>query len=270
MKILLLFPLIALKIFSYSPPLYCSSLPIKDTAVIKHIADGNTSEWPDDKFGIDKETGIQYAVENDKEILFLALRIPDIRTQMKMMYRSMNLYIDTKGKKKENRGIEFPIKMAGEEVFDNQQNNKSPNDFDAKTMRNSMTQNLSNMKLFGFADMALFVQKIQTEGTANIAFAWDSSNVMHIEYSIPLTMLDESPSSLNQKSISIGWKIKAIEIPTDNTIVQTTSRLESRPIGSSSANRPANSVRSSNFPNQAYTGKMAEEQFFWTKYTISL
>ncbi len=83
---------------------------ITDSGIINHVLDGSTTEWPDDRFEMDKGTNIKYAVDNNAENLFLALIIPDFRTQMKMMRLGMNLYIDMKGKKKENRGIEFPVK----------------------------------------------------------------------------------------------------------------------------------------------------------------
>jgi len=47
--------------------------------------DGVTNEWPDTVFQTDKETSARYAVDNDAQHLFLALRIADFRTQMKLM-----------------------------------------------------------------------------------------------------------------------------------------------------------------------------------------
>jgi hypothetical protein len=43
--------------------------------------------------------------------LFLAVSISDKNIQKKAVQEGMNLYIDIKGKKKENRGIEFPAKI---------------------------------------------------------------------------------------------------------------------------------------------------------------
>ncbi len=66
--------------------------------------------------------------------------------------RNESLY-RSKGKKKENQGIEFPVRMEN-------------------------ISSTENMKLFGFDNAEPFIQNVKTEGTANIAIAWDSSYVL--------------------------------------------------------------------------------------------
>ena len=257
---------------------------ITDTSVINHELDGSTLEWPDEKFETDKETNIKYAIDNDKEKLFLAMRIADFRTQMKMMRMGMNLYIDLKGKKKEGRGIEFPVKPEGGGSsgggFSNRQNNEEGekgNDrqkgFDMKAVRNSMALNLIFMKIFGFNDDEPKAQGLQMENTANIAFNWDSSNVMHIEYSIPLKMLDENISSLNQKNISVGWKINGVDLSSNSspTFGNSTSGINSGSRGGGRGGGGFNRGGSGGSgPSQADMDKMMREQSFWTKYTFGI
>jgi hypothetical protein len=47
--------------------------------------------------------------------------------------------------------------------------------------------------------------------SANIAFAWDSTDVMNIEYRIPLSFFGTLSS--DQKDVSIGWKINGLNFP---------------------------------------------------------
>lgn len=54
---------------------------------------------------------MSYAVDNDNQALFLAVSIPAKRIQTKVVQEGMHLYVDIKGKKKENRGIEFPVRI---------------------------------------------------------------------------------------------------------------------------------------------------------------
>lgn len=225
----------------------------EDTTVVIHLLDGNTAEWPGDKFTTDKETKMKYAVDNDNQTLFLAIIISDITIQRKVMQDGLNLYIDTKGKKKENKGIEFPLKM---------ENNAS----------------IENMKLFGFGDGEPFAQSIKAEGTANIAIAWDSAIVIHIEYSIPLTMLEKTLGELNNKKISIGWRLKESEVTIiasqTSQPVTTTTRLVAVPSGSQSPvirNPPNlnNNVRNVN-NNPAPQPNSNKVQGFWTSHTIIL
>lgn len=245
-----------------------------DTSIINHQLDGATSEWPDEKFATDKETNIKYALDNDAEKLFIAMRIPDTRMQMKMGRQGMNLYIDLKGKKKEGKGIEFPVKSEGGGLG-NQGNNdqdKQGNDrqsgFDMNGMRSSIAMNLLFLKLFGFTDAEPANQGLQTENSANIAFSWDSSNVMHIEYAIPLTMLDANISSLSQKNISIGWKINGVE-----TINNANPFANSSSAGGRGGNRSGVVTRMPGRQNSDMTqsdmGNRMKEQSFWTKYTFS-
>lgn len=81
-----------------------------DTLNINHNFDGKADEWPAEMFTTDKETTVKYAIDNDQQFLYLAVQIDDIKTQMKITRTGMNLFIDSKGKKKESKGLEFPLK----------------------------------------------------------------------------------------------------------------------------------------------------------------
>ena len=119
MKYSILLPGLAL-IISFTRPLHRDSffgLVTMDTSHITHTMDGMTNEWPDSLFQTDRETSIRYAADNNDACMFFALRIADFRTQMKLMRQGMNLFIDLKGKKKENRSIEFPLKPQSGEGY---------------------------------------------------------------------------------------------------------------------------------------------------------
>ena len=250
MKIFFLLPVINLLVVSPYTDIQLSSTSQIDTTSIIHVLDGNLTEWPQEKFTIDKTTKVGYAIDNDGQMLFIAISISDKIIQKKIIQDGMNLYIDTKGKKKENRGIEFPVKME-------------------------KISSTDNMKLFGFSTATPFVQNIKTEGTANIATGWDSSSVLHIEYNIPLKILEGSVTELNNKKISIGWKFQENEMPGNNTApstssqpVYTTSTLVGVPAGSkppSSTNRNAGTTQNNTFP-QPNTSKA---QVIWTTHTIN-
>ena len=79
-----------------------------------------------------------------------------------------------------------------------------------RTMRAEMALGISSMKVFGFSEDQSEEQGLIMPGSANIAFAWDSTDVMNIEYRIPLSFFGET-SSLDQKDISIGWKVNSFQ-----------------------------------------------------------
>lgn len=241
MKLLFLLPLI---VFSRGHKSAFNSFSVipEDTSIVIHQLDGNTAEWPKEKFKTDNETKMSYAVDNDNQTLFLAIIISDKTIQKKVLQNGMNLYIDIKGKKKENNGIEFPVKI--EDV-----------------------SSVEKMKLFGFGDGEPVLQNLRAEGSANIAIAWDSDLVIHLEYNIPLKMLAETLTDLNDRKISIGWKLKEDAMPaSNNPTVRTTSRIVAVPAGS----RPAldRNVGSNNNYNTLPQPNTNKAQSIWTTHTI--
>jgi hypothetical protein len=252
-----------------------------DTTIISHVLDGGIGEWPMEKFEEDKTTSIKYSVDNDAQNLYVAMIIPQFPTQMKMMRQGMELYIDIKGKKKEGRGIEFPVKsentdFSGGSGFqnNNQQGDqqKGPRTFDKKEARSRYALNLFALKLFGFNDETEPAkQGLTLEGSVNIGFSWDSSDVMYVEYTIPFSILDKS--SLNQKIISIGWKLNGMDATSGSSFAtSSTIRMVAVP---SSGSRPINNRApttntTSNRPSQQDMDNLMKEQYFWTKYTINI
>ncbi len=97
-------------LFSFhDPDRFDEKYSLNDTT-IHHVLDGKENEWPAEKFQTDPATQFRYAIDNDKQNLYLVLAIANFREQMKIMRQGMDLYFDLKEKKKEGKGIEFPVK----------------------------------------------------------------------------------------------------------------------------------------------------------------
>jgi hypothetical protein len=227
-----------------------------------HVLDGKLTEWPAQNFQTDPGTEIRYAMDNDNRNLYLALAIPNSRMQIKLMHQGMEMYIDLKAKKKEGKGIEFPVKKNAQAddaimTFNSQNSNdviehSTPEQKKAKlkAMRASLALSLTTMRLFGFEGHKSEEQGLVMPGSANIAFAWDSTDVMCIEYRIPLSLVEGS-SSLSQKEVSIGWKINGFQRPTTSGESETADQRGGYGGGEQ---------RSA----QAY----APDQSFWAKYVV--
>lgn len=252
MKISFLLPVINLLVVSDYPQIGSSSTSQTDTVSINHLLDGNILEWPQENFTFDEATKIRYAVDNDSQMLFLALNIPDRTVQQIIMQKGMSLFIDVKGKKKENHGVEFPLGM--EDV-----------------------SNIGNMKVFGFTSTEPVVQNVRAEGTINIAIGWDSSYALNIEYYVPLKMLETSLNELSNRKISIGWKLRENETNSNNAAQPvsassgTSTRLVGVPAGTGPPNNrnvrsgQNNSATQNNSSTQTNTAK---PQSVWTTHTI--
>lgn len=241
MKIFFLFPVISLITPSNYPDLKFSSIFPADTTTIIHLLDGNIAEWPAENFATDKATNIRYAVDNDAQNLFLAINVSGKNEQQKIMQQGMRLFVDAKGKKRENRGVDFPL--GTENVSD-----------------------VGNMKLFGFDNAEAAPQNVKTDGTINIAMGWDSSYALNIEYTIPLKMFEGSITELNNKKVSIGWKINEAVNTTPPPIV--TSRIVGVRVTS---NTPTPNRNTAPTPRtDALQSNSNKAQSIWTTYTIIL
>ena len=215
------FAVIAHSLLAFHDPAQMNEKYFLDDTLIKHQLDGRVNEWPAQKFETDATTQFKYAIDNDKQNLYLVLSITGFREQMRLMHQGMNLYLDPKGKKKEGKGIEFPVQRnqsaadiltAYRSQANENANQESPEQKKAaiKAMRAEMALGLSSMKVFGFSEDKSEEQGLVMPGSANIAFAWDSTDAMNIEYRIPLSFFG-GISSVDQKDISIGWKVNAMQ-----------------------------------------------------------
>ena len=247
-----------------------------DSSIINHTLNGATDEWPAEKFTTDKETDILYAIDNDAKNLYLALKITNQGEQIKMMSMGMKLFIDLKGKHKEDLCVEFPFKKG--DGFSNPgaglpppqsqgQSDEQRGKPDMKKIRMMFVANIISMNLYGFNEEDQLNQNLETEGSVMIAYDWDSTDVMHIEYMVPLKMLDDK-TSFDQKTISIGWKVKGLELPSGS------GGSSGRPGGAGSAGgRPSGRSgggRPGGGGSQADFDKMSKEQQFWSKYTFNI
>ncbi|MFI5186459.1 MAG: hypothetical protein ACHQF0_07030 [Chitinophagales bacterium] len=280
MKFFLLIPVL-LSVFStrnlFSADHFHDSFFATDTS-FKHITDGKDTEWPEQKFEMDPATEIKYALDNDTQNLYLALIIPDSRMQTKMMRNGMELYIDSKAKKKEGKGIEFPVKR--DPSTDNSlmnfrnQGNEEGNEQETpeqrkakmKTIRAAMALNLTSIKVFGFAGDQPEEQGLAMPGSAIVAFAWDTANIMCIEYKIPLSLLEVS-ASFTQKDISVGWKVNGFQKPSGKSSSGSSGGNHHGGYGGGGGRRNSGSGGYGNEGNkqQDFENSM-KDQSFWTKY----
>lgn len=247
-----------------------------DTGIIIHQTDGLTTEWPLSKFTEDISTDIRYAIDNDKENLYLALDIPNEGIQVKLEKTGMSLFIDLKGKRKEGHGIAFPIKdeaiaaihkdnKPATTVFEDIQGLDKPDKkMDKKTAHSEVALRLNYMSVFGFDGMENHDQGLKMPGSINIAFAWDSLNVLHIEYIVPLKMLDNNTASLNQKDISIGWKINGI-YPSDRNLPPSGERRQHATAGAG-----GNATNFDASRKVVSRETIVRENNFWTRYKVNL
>jgi len=136
---------------------------------------------------------------------------------------------------------------------------------DIKKIRMSFITSMLKLKTFGFenSDPEMNTQGLTVAGQPQTAFSWDAKDALIIEYVIPLQILGK-PSALNQKIVSIGWKVNGIDL----TQLPAAGGRGPRPGVSTGGRAPGGAGG----PGGAGStnADMLKEQSFWTKYTFNM
>jgi hypothetical protein len=257
-----------------------------DSTKIIHANDGDISEWGAGRFETDPELKLLYSIDHDNENLYMAMKITDPAMQLRIAMNGMKMFIDTRGKKKEGAGVEFPIHKDGGGFQGGRGQGGGPSGGnegapDPAKMQQRMAFNMIVLKIFGFDDKEDKTQFIGESGSVNIAFKWEADGSMAIEYRIPLEYVGGT-SSLKNKSLSIGWKVNEgsaqatgatrTETTTTGTreLVSTTSTGGGgrRGNGAGGASSSAGG-RSGGGGDPRVSGEEPKGQFIWTKHLMN-
>ena len=187
--------------------------------------DGKPDEWPQPFDYYDGGTKLQFAFANDTGSLYVCLKITDDPTQIRLFNGGLNIGIDPKGKKKEVAGIGFPMKTekapgTGEGGGKHKRQNDGIEDQDPRVQRSDalrlkqhafLTQ--TTIRIKGFSGVPEQVLPLKNDYAINVAFNWDSLNILTIEYKFPITLiLGHSLTAADTlKPISVAFIEPAIE-----------------------------------------------------------
>src|SRR5579872_2726672 len=92
------------------------SKPVKNilqTPPANITIDGDLKDWGDSLRYLNADKHIDYSLANDKDNLYMAIRINDYGEQIMILNAGLTLSIDTHGGKKERFGITFPVGEQG-------------------------------------------------------------------------------------------------------------------------------------------------------------
>lgn len=248
-----------------------------DSAKVAHVTDGKLDEWKIEKFETDPTTKMQYAVDNDGENLYVAVKITDQFVQGRIMAFGMNMFIDKKGKKKEGTSIEFPLKSSMGAFNRGGGGGGSP-----KEAREKKASTMIFLKAFGFDNLEEDkIYLVSQPGLVNLDFSWDEADNMYIEYAIPFIYIGPT-ASLKDKPLSIGWKMREgaggsgpSAGSNGSAPTATTTQLVAVPAGSapptgrSSGGRGGGGRLGSNLGTTESRESNFKETYVWTKYVLT-
>jgi len=151
--------------------------------------DGDLKEWGDSLCYYNDEKKLNYALANDKDYLYAAIRVSDRLDKMKVLNAGITLTIDPKGKKKDSFALTFPLAAPGEKPEfpkpkdDNGEITQADRD---ELMRERITK-LRYIKVVGFKDIE--GEMVTTSNTYGIktAINYDANGDLVYEAAIPLS-----------------------------------------------------------------------------------
>jgi hypothetical protein len=183
------------------------------------VVDGKLNDWGDSLRYISEEKKIPYTIANDKDNIYVAVRISDRSEQRRVLMAGITFSIDPKGKKKESFCVTFPYtdpeampaeRMQQPPAADGQQPQPGNDDDRQERMEAGLTR-LKQIKATGFADV---LNEVMT--TANLygiktALGFDSDGYLVYEAAVPISMLHAGNSGKNEWAFNI--KINGITRP---------------------------------------------------------
>jgi hypothetical protein len=176
--------------------------------------DGDLKEWGDSLRYYNEEKRLNYALANDKDYLYAAIRVSDRLDKMKVLNAGITLTIDPKGKKKDSFILTFPLAAPGEKPEfpkpkdDNGEITQADRD---ELMRERITK-LRYIKVVGFKDIE--DEMITTSNTYGIktAINYDANGDLVYEAAIPLSFF-HAGSDAFKSEWAFNFKINGFQRP---------------------------------------------------------
>jgi len=184
------------------------------TAPPKNIAiDGDIKEWGDSLRYYNTEKHINYAIANTKDTLYIAIRVNDRLSQMRILRAGLTISIDTKGKKKETFSVTFPVSVTGSATpMEKLHTDDAPADITRQDRDELMRERLTSLrgiKATGFKDLEDEMMTTSNTYGFQTAVNYDQSGYLVCEAAIPLSFFHADNLAANEWAFN--FKINGIQ-----------------------------------------------------------
>jgi hypothetical protein len=180
------------------------------------VVDGDVKEWGDSLHYYNAEKKINYSLANDRDNLYMAIRITDRMDQIKVLRSGFTFSIDPKGKKKESYSITFPLNVQGSAAPDlHKEDGGEITKADREELMRERLTTLRGIKVTGFKDIE--GDMITTSNTYGIqtAINYDENGSLVCEAAIPLKFFHADGPAKNEWAFN--FKINGFTRPTANS-----------------------------------------------------
>ncbi|WP_431199238.1 hypothetical protein ACRQ5D_06040 [Mucilaginibacter sp. P25] len=176
--------------------------------------DGDLKEWGDSLRYYNEEKKLNYALANDKDYLYAAIRISDRLDKMKVLNAGITLSIDPKGKKKDSFMLTFQLAAPDEkpEFAKPKDDNGEITQADRDELMRERITKLRYIKVVGFKDID--GDMITTSNTYGIktAINYDANGDLVYEAAIPLSFFHAGNDAFKNEW-AFNFKINGFQRP---------------------------------------------------------
>ncbi|HTK19310.1 MAG TPA: hypothetical protein VL442_07355 [Mucilaginibacter sp.] len=181
--------------------------------------DGDLTEWGDSLRYYNQEKQLNYALANDQDNLYMAIRINDRSEQIRVLHAGLTLSIDTRGKKKETFTMTFPVgdqsvQSMAETAQDLQGGNNDVKQEDHEDLMKAKLTKLREIKVTGFKDIESETMTTSNTYGFKVAIDYDKDGNLVYEAAIPLKFFHADDLSKNEWAFN--FKINGITRPGQN------------------------------------------------------
>ena len=191
---------------------------ILDWQADKITADGKIQEWPDPLRFFDEKSKINYSISNDRQNLYLGMKISDEALKTKIIHGGMEFRIDTTGKK--SFPISFIFPLANEIVMAKHTRNEIQpgKSYEGKPDRTSLNQKMLNhaeeAQLVGFKPPLEGIQSLLNNPSGiSGAIAIDNLGIMYYEAIIPFKTFYKNELTITDTNTVFSYEIKVKALP---------------------------------------------------------
>ena len=179
------------------------------------IIDGRAYEWPAFFRFYAPGTKFQFDILNDDANLYLCVRATEIESQARLMHSGLTIWLDPAGKKKQKSGLSFPMKLdhaPGENPMEPplMARNADPGSMPslhsrANKIRERVILSQVSVKSIGLPGIPDGTLPLTNANGLNVAYAWDSLDILYVEYQIPLSLVYGHPVTAADLSHPVGF-----------------------------------------------------------------
>ncbi|UEG54355.1 hypothetical protein LLH06_05170 [Mucilaginibacter daejeonensis] len=177
--------------------------------------DGKLNDWGDSLYYYNADKKLNYTLANDAQNLYVAIHFNDRSEQERVLMAGLTLGINTRGKKKNEYTMTFPVadekdnaEMMAQRIQAAQTNGDAP---DREEMRKARMSRLKNIKVTGFKDIDYDILTSTNTLGFKAALDVDPDGNLVYEAVIPLRFFDGADITKNEWAFN--FKINGITRP---------------------------------------------------------